>query len=210
MFDPWVRKISWRRAWQPTPVFLPGESHEQRSLGGYSPQGIEESDMTEHRTGYAISPWRLMCVLSHFSRVQLIVTPWTLRPHQAPLSLGFSRQEYWSRLPIPSPGDLPDKGIKPTSPEAPALQADFFTAEPRRKLLKTNNHLIKWVLSSPPWGDAETKAYRRATNCPRSTIENGRVGIWIPPFQSCVVWTPKRYFCSLNAFVEFARIEMFT
>ena len=38
-FDPWVRKIPWRRAWQPTPVFLPGESHGQRSLAGYSPQG---------------------------------------------------------------------------------------------------------------------------------------------------------------------------
>ena len=36
-FDPWVGKIPWRRAWQPTPVFLPGESHGQRSLGGYSP-----------------------------------------------------------------------------------------------------------------------------------------------------------------------------
>ena len=38
-FDPWVGKIPWRRAWQPTPVFLPGESHGQRSLAGYSPQG---------------------------------------------------------------------------------------------------------------------------------------------------------------------------
>ena len=51
-FDPWVGKIPWRRAWQPTPVFLPGESHGQRSLagwgGGYSPWGHKESDMTEH------------------------------------------------------------------------------------------------------------------------------------------------------------------
>ena len=46
-FDPWVRKISWRRAWQPTPVFLPGESHGQRRLAGYSPLGHKESDMTE-------------------------------------------------------------------------------------------------------------------------------------------------------------------
>ena len=45
--DPWVRKIPWRRAWQPTPVFLPGESHRQRSLTGYSPQGHKELDMTE-------------------------------------------------------------------------------------------------------------------------------------------------------------------
>ena len=47
-FSPWVWKIPWRRAWQPIPVFLPGESHGQRGLTGYSPQGLRESDMTEH------------------------------------------------------------------------------------------------------------------------------------------------------------------
>ena len=55
------------------------------------------------------------------SWVWLFVSPWTTVAHQAPLSLGFPRQEYWSRLPFPSPGDLPDQGIEPTSP---ALQAD--------------------------------------------------------------------------------------
>ena len=52
-----------------------------------------------------------VCVLS---RVQLFVTPWTVA-HQAPLSMGFSRQEYWSGLPFPSPDDLPDPGIEPMS-----------------------------------------------------------------------------------------------
>jgi len=46
-FDPWVRKTPWRRAWQPTPVFLPGESQGQRSLASYSPRGHKESDRTE-------------------------------------------------------------------------------------------------------------------------------------------------------------------
>ena len=46
-FDPWVRKIPCRRAWKPTPVFLPGESHGQRSLVGYSPQGHKELDRTK-------------------------------------------------------------------------------------------------------------------------------------------------------------------
>ena len=50
MFDPWVGKIPWRREWQPTPVFLPGEFHGQRSLEGYSPWGLKESDMTEQLT----------------------------------------------------------------------------------------------------------------------------------------------------------------
>ena len=61
-----------------------------------------------------------VCMLNHFSRVQLFVTLWPVA-HQAPLSMGFSRQEYWSGLPCPPPGDLPDPGIKPGSP---ALQAD--------------------------------------------------------------------------------------
>ena len=60
------------------------------------------------------------------SRVRLFVTPWTVA-HQALLSMGFSRQEYWSGLPFPSSGDLPDPGIKPRSP---ALQADALTSEP--------------------------------------------------------------------------------
>ena len=46
-FDPWVGKIPWRRKWQPTPVFLPGESHRQKSLAGYNPRGCKESDTTE-------------------------------------------------------------------------------------------------------------------------------------------------------------------
>ena len=50
-----------------------------------------------------------------FSHIQLFVTPWTVA-YQAPLSMGFSRQEYWSGLPFPSPGDLPNPGIKPRSP----------------------------------------------------------------------------------------------
>ena len=57
------------------------------------------------------------------SRVQLPATPWTAA-HQAPLSMGFPRQEYWSGLPFPSPGDLPHPGVKPASPVSPARQAD--------------------------------------------------------------------------------------
>ena len=49
-FDPWVRNIPWRRKWQPTPVFLPGNFHGQRSLVGYSQWGCKELDTTEHNT----------------------------------------------------------------------------------------------------------------------------------------------------------------
>ena len=57
------------------------------------------------------------------SYVWLFATPWTVAAHQAPLSMGFSRQEYWSGLPCPPPGDLPNPGMEPRSP---ALQADSF------------------------------------------------------------------------------------
>ena len=63
------------------------------------------------------------------SRVQLFATPWTIA-YQAPLSMEFSRQEYWSGLPFPSPGDLPDSGMEPRSP---ALQADALPSEPPGK-----------------------------------------------------------------------------
>ena len=69
---------------------------------------------------------RKACMLSHFGCVWLFVTPWTVA-HQAPLSMGFSRQEYWSGLLCSSPGDLPDPGIEPEPLMSPALAGRFFT-----------------------------------------------------------------------------------
>ena len=63
------------------------------------------------------------------SHVRLLATPWTVA-YKAPLSMGFFRQEYWSGLPFPSPGDLPNPGIDPGSP---ALQADALPSEPSGK-----------------------------------------------------------------------------
>ena len=71
-----------------------------------------------------------MLLLIRISCVQLFVTPWTAA-HQAPQSMGFSRQEYWSGLPFPSSGDLPDLGIEPGSP---ALQADALPSQLLGKL----------------------------------------------------------------------------
>ena len=62
-------------------------------------------------------------MLIRFSRVRPFATLWTVA-HQAPLSMGFSRQEYWSGLPCPPPGDLPDPGAEPESPVSPVMQAD--------------------------------------------------------------------------------------
>jgi len=62
------------------------------------------------------------------------MTPWTVA-HQAPLSMGFSKQEHWSGLPFPPPGDLPNPGIEPASLASPALAGGFFTT----------------ALPGPPW-----------------------------------------------------------
>ena len=101
--------ICWRRKWQRTPVFLPGKPYKQRSLVGYSPQGHNESDTTELAHSY-ISVHA--CMLSCFSHVRFFETLWMVAC-QAPLSMGFSRQEYWSGLPFPPQGIFPSQGWKP-------------------------------------------------------------------------------------------------
>ena len=78
-----------------------------------------------------------------FSRVLLFATPCTVA-YQAPLSMGFSRQEYWSGLPFPSPGDLPNPGIEPRSP---ALEPDALTSEPPGK----HEWIFKFKLPAHNW-----------------------------------------------------------
>ena len=78
------------------------------------------------KRGILLSITHAACVISPFSPAQLLSTLWTVAL-QAPLSMGFSRQEHWSGLPCPPPGDLPDPGVKPTSLTSPALAGGFFT-----------------------------------------------------------------------------------
>ena len=97
-----------------------------------------------------------MCVLRH---VQLFVAPWTVTC-QPPRSLGFSRQEYWSGLLFPAPGDLSDPGIQRMSPASPVLQADSLSlshqGSPTRP--QTPHHevdvrsLNHWTVREVPWG----------------------------------------------------------
>ena len=72
--------------------------------------------------------YMLLLLLSHFRHIQISVTLQTVI-FQGPLSMGFSRQEYWSGLLCPPPEDLPDPGIEPTSPVSPVLQANFLPTE---------------------------------------------------------------------------------
>ena len=100
----------------------------------------------------------MMCcaVLSHFSRVQLFVTLWTAA-RQVSLSMGFSRQEYWSGLPCPPPGDRPNPGIKPMSLMPPALTGGFFTTSATWEAIKVQLLLLllsrfsRVRLCATPW-----------------------------------------------------------
>ena len=87
--------------------------------------------------------------MKSLSRVRLFATLWTVA-YQAPLSTGFSRQEYWSGLPFPSPGGLPDPGIEPGSP---ALEADPFTSEPPGKRVEgvTTPYSVTGGIAALPW-----------------------------------------------------------
>ena len=75
---------------------------------------------------FACAKWLQLC--------PTLCVPWT-GACQAPLSMGFYRQEYWSGLPFPSPGDLPDPGIEPRSLPSPALAGGFFTTTPRKPII---------------------------------------------------------------------------
>ena len=99
-----------------------------------------------------------LCMLSCFCCVQLFLTQWTVA-HPEPLSLGFSRQKYWTGLPCPPPGDLPNLGIKPTSLTSPALAGGLSTTSatweayaPRvcAKLLQLCLTLCNPMDTSPP------------------------------------------------------------
>ena len=91
----------------------------------------------------------ILLLLSHFSHVQLFVTPWTV-VHQAPLSMGFSRQEYWSGLPCSPPGDLPDPGIEPVSLCLLHWQAGSIQLAPLGKpnwfIHRNLNYFIYWLI----------------------------------------------------------------
>ena len=101
-----------------------------RTLEGYSPWGRKELDVTEQLTlSLQHGGGRRKVEEKSLSCVRLFATAWTVA-YQAPPSVGFSRQEYWSGVAFPSPLDLPDPRIEPWSP---ALQADALTSEPPGK-----------------------------------------------------------------------------
>ena len=101
-------------------------------------------DMTLYIEDSAVLPENYSCMLSHFNRVQLCAKLWTAAC-QAPLSMEFSRQEYWSGLPFPSPRDLPNPGTEPESLMFPASSVflSLVSHLAKRKLLELNNEFGK-------------------------------------------------------------------
>ena len=118
------------RPWKLTLVFI-GVSQVVVQYFGHLMQRTESFEKTI-LTCFLLSQKFCMCQL--LSPVQLFATPWTVA-HKAPLSMEFSRQEYWSGLPFPIPGDLPDAGIQSRSLVSPALAGGFFTTSAPGKFL---------------------------------------------------------------------------
>ena len=95
------------------------------------------------------------------SRARLLVTPWTVA-HQALLSMEFSRQEYWSGLKFPTPGNLPNAGIKSTSLVPPALAGGLFTTASSGKLLR-NQRFSKWKVKGKKGQSSRTGGHPDVT-----------------------------------------------
>ena len=126
-FDPWVTKITWRRKWWPTPVFLPGKPHGQRSLVGHSPLGkkrvghdleTKQQQQKENKAKRGVIVFYILSEMYYCLVAKLCLTllsPWIVA-RQPPLFVVFPKQEYWSGSPFPSPGDLLDPWIRLASP----------------------------------------------------------------------------------------------
>ena len=120
-----------RGDWQAT---VHGIVKSQTQLNNFHSEGSFLVQVMILSIGYSCTISRLCVCVQMLSHIQLFVTPRTIAYH-ASLFMGFLRQEYWSRLPFRSPGDLPDPGIKPASPVPPALQEGSLPAEPLGKPL---------------------------------------------------------------------------
>ena len=113
-----------------------------------------------------------VCKLSRLSYVRLFLTLWIVAC-QAPPSMGFSREEYWSGLPCPPPGNLPDSGIEPLSLMSPALAGRFFTTSATWEALELSYDLAIPLLSIyPEKNTVQWDCMRANVHC--STVDNSQ------------------------------------
>ena len=135
-FDPRVGKIPWSRKWLPIPGFFPGESLDRgdwwaKSIGL---QRVRHDWVTKQAHMHKVCICKSMKVKVFTLSCLTLCNPMDCT-HQASLPMEFSRQEYWSGLPFPFPGDLPNPGIEPRSP---AMQADSLPSELPAKPMQVN------------------------------------------------------------------------
>ena len=109
-----------------TPYYNSQRPGTQRTVQLYIPNATLKAYNQLILVQQGVNNQLLLLLLKRFSCVRLFATPWTVA-NQAPLSMAYSRQGYWSGLPCPSPADLPNPGIEPTSLTSPALRGGFFT-----------------------------------------------------------------------------------
>ena len=121
----WLVPAQWWVYWAPEAEPQPGQGPGcLPSTRAWGAQDVFRAGKFSKKKHYKAN--KSACVLSHVSRVRLFVTSWSIA-RQAPPSMGLSRQEYWSGMPCPPPGGLPDPGIEPRSPLPPASAGGFFT-----------------------------------------------------------------------------------
>ena len=194
-FNPWVGQISWRRNWQPTPVFLPGESHGQRSLAGYSPQGRKESDMTK----YACTTTGIKLEF-----IFVVLTEQSQRPNPAMMSKPCHDIQTLPRtISLTSPGSgrwpgshrvsLQTLGIPYPSPEAPNLAWGLARHEKN-----WNNAFATWIIFRPPKESADLVNLKRSGSVCRS-YTNQYIH-WKPLLMwgiksACVMWRFHKRLC---------------
>ena len=125
-----------------------------------------------------------VCVYNRLFVSNSFVTPWTVA-HQAPLSTGFSRQEYWSRWPCPTPGDLPDPGMGPEFLASPVLEGGFFTTNTTWEALDT--FIIFPIIEIVPNGVTGSKELK---NPQEKLIKLNTRPRWLP--QECQFWNSEQ------------------
>ena len=188
---PWVGKIPWKSEWQPTLVFLPGKFRGQRSLSDYSPWGHKDLHMTDdkhtrthplhmsnvaHQFLFPLFIVTITLLLCNLWRVQLFVTPCTI-VCQAPLSMEFSRQEYRSGLPFPSPGNLPHSGMgNSLLLSHQGSPSQLFTCQIIKAILNTHIILLSW--SSEIHVCVLCNLNISSMNLPLNSKVNRKGGIW--------------------------------
>ena len=133
------REDPWRRKWPSTPALLPGKSHGLEPIRLLRPWGRKESDRLSDFTSLSLSI--LLRMNQKHGSNDYLLWWWWCPTHwdsmdcslPAPLSMEFSKQEYWTGLPFRTPGDLPHPGIETATPMSPALAGRFFPTEPPGK-----------------------------------------------------------------------------